>query len=122
MLFVLMGKPRDGNSHESLARRMKWQYPEGLRNVAEYWPQGCEYHVISICEADNVAPIMATLGEWDDVFVWTVAPAVTAEEGMRLAQKDDARLGGSQGTGDVTQRAADSVAAHALLTECGPIG
>ena len=87
MLFVAMGKPRGGNMKESVARRLKWQYPDGVRNVAEYWPQGSDYHVISICEADAVAPIMSMIGDWNDLFEWTVTPAVTAEEGMRLAQK-----------------------------------
>ena len=46
MLFILMGKPRAGNPQERIARRLQWQYPEGLRVVAEYWPQGGEYAVI----------------------------------------------------------------------------
>jgi hypothetical protein len=87
MLFIAMGKPRAGNPKERTARRMSWQYPEGLRAVAEYWPQGGEYAVISICEADSVAPIMATLAVWEDLLEFTVTPAVTAAEGLRLAQR-----------------------------------
>ena len=43
--------------------------------------------VIGIFETDSVAPIMAMLAEWGDVFDISVVPAITAEEGLQLAQQ-----------------------------------
>ena len=43
--------------------------------------------MISIAEADDVGPMMAATGAWDDVISWTVLPAVTAEQGMEMAKK-----------------------------------
>ncbi len=54
--------------------------------VGEYWLQG-DPTVVSILEADSVAPIMATTTEWADAFGITVLPAVTAEEGLELAKQ-----------------------------------
>ena len=64
---------------ENGARRMEWQPPDGLRVVAEYWLQTTDPVVICIAEAASVGPIMAAIADWDDVFDWTVFPAVTAE-------------------------------------------
>jgi len=30
---------------------------------------------------------MATIAAWDDLFTWTVTPAITAEEGLKIAAK-----------------------------------
>ena len=87
MLFVLLLKVRAGTSRERLARRMQWQPPEGVRQVAEYWLQTSDPHIIVIVEADSVAPLMAVTATWDDVFDVTVVPAITAEEGLQLAQQ-----------------------------------
>lgn len=39
MLVIAMGKVKAGTLQERLARRVEWQYPEGMRVVAEYWPR-----------------------------------------------------------------------------------
>ena len=87
MLFVATLNPIGGTPQERIARRLEWDYPEGVRPIAEYWPLGGDVNVISIFEADSVAPIMATLMAWADVFEISVAPAVTAEDGIQLAQQ-----------------------------------
>jgi hypothetical protein len=87
MLFATLGKVRAGTTKERIARRVQWTYPQGARLVAEYWLLGGEVSVISLVEADSAAPIMSAIAEWDDVFNFTVAPAVTAEEGLQLAQQ-----------------------------------
>ena len=87
MLFVSLLKVRSGTLKERIARRAQWQYPEGMRMVAEYWLQTPDPNCISIAEADSIAPIMAALAEWDDVFDITVIPAITAEEGLELAKQ-----------------------------------
>ena len=87
MLFVALMKARGGNPTETIGRRMHWQYPEGVRPIAEYWLQTTDPAVIAVVEADRVAPIMATTMPWTDAFEITVVPAITAEEGLRLAQQ-----------------------------------
>jgi hypothetical protein len=87
MLFVALGKVRAGTVKERVARRVQWQPPEGLKMVAEYWLQTPDPNVISIAEADSIAPIMAAVAEWDDVLDFTVVPAITAEEGLELAKQ-----------------------------------
>lgn len=87
MLFVALLKVRSGTDKERTARRVQWQPPEGMRPVAEYWLQTPDPHCISIVEADSIAPIMAAVSQWDDVFDITVIPAITAEEGIELAKQ-----------------------------------
>ena len=87
MLFVAIGNVRAGTSKERLARRLTWTYPPGMKPVAEYLTTSASPAVISIAEADDIAPIMAATGAWDDVISWTVLPAVTAEQGMEMAKK-----------------------------------
>ena len=87
MLVIAMGKVKAGTLQERLARRAEWQYPEGMRVVAEYWPQGGEYAVITIAEADSALPVLSAIVPWSDVFDFTVTPVVTAEEGLRAAQQ-----------------------------------
>ncbi len=87
MLFVALFKVTGGTPTENIARRAQWQYPEGIQLVAEYWLQTGDPVVISIFEADSVAPIMAITTEWGDVFDITVVPAITAEEGLELAKQ-----------------------------------
>ena len=87
MLFVGLFKVRAGTSKERAARRVQYQIPEGLRVVAEYWLQTTDPNTIVIFEADSVAPIMAGIADWDDLFDVTIVPAITAEEGSKLAQQ-----------------------------------
>lgn len=90
MLFVELLKPRAGRSatpKETISRRAQWQYPPGVRVLAEYWLMTNDPEVIVVAEADSVGPIMAGLIEWADVFEATVVPAVTAEEGLQLAKQ-----------------------------------
>jgi len=87
MLFVSLLRTSAGTPQETAARRLKWQYPEGVRVVAEYWLQTSDPAVIAVFEADSVAPILAINVEWGDVFDITVVPAVTAEEGLALLRQ-----------------------------------
>jgi hypothetical protein len=87
MLFVALGKVRAGTVQERTARRMEWQYPEGARVVAEYWLQVQDPNVITVFEAESIAPIMAATSPWDDVFDFTIVPAVSAEEGLEIARR-----------------------------------
>jgi hypothetical protein len=86
MLFVALGKVRAGTVQERTARRLEWRYPEGAKVVAEYWLQTQDPNVITVFEADTIAPIMAATTPWDDVFDFTIVPAVSAEEGLEIAR------------------------------------
>lgn len=59
MLFVALLKPKAGTPQERIARRLNWQYPAGVRQVAEYWLQTSNPDVVGVFEADSIAPIMA---------------------------------------------------------------
>ena len=63
MLFVAMLKPKGGTTESRIAHRAGWQYPEGVKPVAEYWLQTGDPAVISVFEADSVEPIMAITTE-----------------------------------------------------------
>jgi hypothetical protein len=73
---------------ERVARRANWKAP--WSNATEYWlhtnaPN--EPAVIAIIETDDAAPIMKAMLEWEDVFNITIFPAITAEQGLRLASE-----------------------------------
>jgi hypothetical protein len=49
MLFVVIGKPKAASTgKERIARRVSWEYPAGMRMVAEYWPMCTEAAVIAV--------------------------------------------------------------------------
>ena len=87
MLFVSLGSVRAGTDRERIARRVEWSYPPGMKLVAEYWLQTDNPKIIVVVETDSCAPMMAAISAWDDVFSWTVIPAVTAEQGLEIAKK-----------------------------------
>jgi hypothetical protein len=90
MLVAAVLKVKTGTIAERVARRAQWEYPEGANPVAEYWLQSTDPsipNVVALYEADEIAPIMASIAAWDDVFDITVVPAVTSDEGLKLAQQ-----------------------------------
>ena len=87
MLFVALGSVRAGTDRERTTRRVGWSYPPGMKVIAEYWLQTANPNVISVAEADDIGPIMACTSAWDDVYSWTVVPAVTAEQGLEIVKK-----------------------------------
>jgi hypothetical protein len=76
----------------ALMRRAGWQYPDGLKVIAEYWPLSGEYQVVTVFSAESVAPLMEIEFEWDDVFDMTVMPAVSADEGLRIGPEVFGRI------------------------------
>lgn len=84
MLFIAVGKAVPGDARPVIARRAEWSYPPGVKVVAEYWPMHADMAVISVIEAESAAPILGIIAEWSDAFSWTVAPAVTADEGIAM--------------------------------------
>jgi Domain of unknown function (DUF3303) len=82
------GAERDG----ALMRRAVWQYPEGIRPIAEYWPTASAVQVVSIFSADSFDQVMELVFEWNDVFGIDIHPAVSAEEGLRSGPEVFGRL------------------------------
>ena len=82
------GAERDG----ALMRRTAWQYPEGIRLIAEYWPTASAVQVVSIFSADSFDNVMELVFEWNDVFDIDIHPAVSAEEGLRIGPEVFGRL------------------------------
>ena len=87
VLYVVLMKPREGKINEAMARRLQWQPPKGMRVIGEYWTQSADLSVVSVIEADSIAPMLEFEATWDDVFGVTFIPAVSAEEGMELAKQ-----------------------------------
>ncbi len=76
----------------ALMRRASWQYPDGVKVTTEYWPFSAEYQVVTVFAADSFAPIMEIVFEWNDVFEFSIFPAVSAEEGLRVGPEVFGRL------------------------------
>ena len=88
MLFVALLTLRPGTTfQEGGARRVQWQYPEGVNVLGEYWLETDSPRVIAIMEAESMAPFGAIRMEWGDMFDIDVFPAVTAEEGMEMVRQ-----------------------------------
>ena len=88
MLFVSIGKAKQASTmKQRVARRVNWEFPTGGRVIGEYWLLGNDPTVITIMETESFAPMMSAVADWDDVFDFTVLPAVAAEEGLQLAKK-----------------------------------
>jgi Domain of unknown function (DUF3303) len=85
---AISGAERDA----ALMRRAAWQYPEGIRPIAEYWPTASAVQVVSIFSADSFGQVMELLFEWNDVFDIDVHPAVSAEDGLRIGPEVFGRL------------------------------
>ena len=88
MLFVLLLRAKPGATfQEGGARRLQWEYPEGLNVLAEYWLETDSPRVVSIAEAEDMAPFGAIRMQWEDLFNIDVFPAVTAEQGMEMLRQ-----------------------------------
>jgi hypothetical protein len=87
VLFVVVLKAHAGTLNERAARRMQWDYPEGVKPVAEYWLQTDDPSVISVVELDNVGLLTALRMAWDDLFEIQAFPAVTADEGLEMLRQ-----------------------------------
>jgi len=73
-------------------RRASWEYPSGIKVIAEYWPLADDIQVIAIFSADDVAAVWELSAEWDDVFDVDISPAVSADDGLRIGPDVFGRL------------------------------
>jgi len=76
----------------ALARRLGWQYPKGIKEIAEYWPASGSVQVVTIFSADDYPSMMEVVFEWDDVFDIDIHPAISAEEGLKIGPDVFGRL------------------------------
>jgi hypothetical protein len=89
MLFVVLMKAKPGSTRRSrIQRRLDWQYPEGMKVLSEHWLTSSDPTVVLVAQSDDVRVIHHAITEWDDVFDFTVIPAVTAEEGIAQARRE----------------------------------
>ena len=88
MLFVVLlrAKP-EATFQEGGARRLQWEYPEGMKVLGEYWLETGSPRVVSIVEAESMGPFGAIRMQWADLFEIDVFPAVTAEQGMEMLRQ-----------------------------------
>ena len=75
-----------------LMRRAGWEYPAGIRVIAEYWPMADDVQVVAIFSSDDIAAIWELEAEWSDVFDIDMSPAVSAEDGLRIGPDVFGRL------------------------------
>ncbi len=86
MLFVSRLTWRPGAPlSEVIARRAKWQYPEGSNVLGEYWIPGGD--IIVIFETSSNADVLVEAMAWGEFFEIDTRPAITAEEGLAVASK-----------------------------------
>jgi hypothetical protein len=88
MLFVGLYSVKPGASlSQSLQKRIDWKPPEGIKVIAEYWLQHDNPHTVVIFQADSFAPMMASSMVWREIFDITIVPAITGEEGLKIAKQ-----------------------------------
>ncbi len=87
MLLAVVMRAEPGTLNERYARRLQWQYPQGITPVAEYWLHSSELSVFAVVEAESAEPLAAMRMEWDDLFEIDVFPMVTAEEGLERLRR-----------------------------------
>jgi len=76
----------------ALMRRAAWEYPAGIRLIAEYWPLTSDVQVVSIFSTDDIAAVMELNFEWNDAFDIDVIPAVSSDDGLRIGPDVFGRL------------------------------
>jgi len=96
VLFVTILNPRPDltaeQRQEGLRRRLEWTPPQGIKMIGEYWLQEAPARVVGISEADSPAALFLVTQAWGDLFDIEIIPALTAEEGLRLAQQAAAQV------------------------------
>lgn len=88
MLFVALLETRPGSTfQEGGARRLGWEYPEGVDVLAEYWLETDSPRVVAIMEAESLGPFGDIRMHWGDLLDIEVFPAVTGEQGMEMLRQ-----------------------------------
>jgi Protein of unknown function (DUF3303) len=87
MHFVLMLRARPRTLHKRTIRRLRWEYPEGLKVVGEYWLESDDPTAIVVLEADSTDVLTANTMAWEDVMDIEVFPTLKAEEGLDMLRQ-----------------------------------
>ena len=87
MKFVALQSLKEGvdeaKLEQLLRNRAEYEFPEGIKPIAEYWGPKDSPAVISIFEADDAAPILESTVPWIDYFETTdLFPVVSVDEGL----------------------------------------
>ena len=69
-----------------------WQYPKGIRVIAEYWPIASAVQVIGIFSVNTFEQVMGLVLVRSDVLDVDVHPAVSVDEGLRIGAEVIERL------------------------------
>lgn len=72
---------------ELVGRRATYEFPPGMKLVAEYWSPKQRPTVVAIYEADDVIPLMLNTTNWSDGFEIDVFPVIEWTEGLEKLQK-----------------------------------
>ena len=56
MLLAVVMRAQPGTLSERYARRLQWQYPQGVTPVAEYWLHSSDLSVFAVVQAENTEP------------------------------------------------------------------
>jgi hypothetical protein len=96
LIYVLQLRFHDHLSRaqrdEALMRRAQWQYPQGIKQLGEYWLAGNDPAVLSIFETDNFEPIFELSLTWNDLFDIQATPATEPQAGLQMGQAIMQRL------------------------------
>lgn len=91
MKFIALWSLKDDVDQAKLAemmgRRAEFQFPTGMRLIAEYWSPKKSPAVISIFEADDAAALMVNSVCWIDALDVDIFPVSTWEEGLEKLSK-----------------------------------
>jgi hypothetical protein len=87
MLFISLLSTKSATAQERIAKRMEWNFPEGIKLLGEYWLLADSPRVITVWESDNPAAMAGMYVAWEDMFDITTIPAITGEQGLELAKK-----------------------------------
>jgi hypothetical protein len=77
----------DEIGEEELRQLLLYLQNEKRVNMTVTLLQTLDPHPIAVVKADHIAQLWPTLFAWDDVFEFTVYPAVTAAEGLEVLKK-----------------------------------
>ena len=87
MLFVSLLKRMRGTSQQSAELRMKWQPPDGVKPVAEYWLQSSSINVVYVFETDSSDALLEMRTYWAEIYDIETFPAVPGDRGLAVLQR-----------------------------------
>jgi len=87
MLFVSLLKRKRGTSQEGAMLRIRWQPPQGVEPVAEYWLQSSSISVVYVFETESPEALVEMRDYWAELYDIETFPAVPGDRGLAVLQK-----------------------------------